>query len=194
MNGTIDPVLAWLLRGGLGLLFALAAWHKIRDATAFRAVLADYRLLPRAVVSPAAFALPAVEAGVAAGLFVPRLAHAAALAGAALLALYGGAMTINLVRGRRHIDCGCGGPAGRRALGFPLIARNALLATAAFASTLPVSERPLFWVDGFTLAAGLAASALLYAALDGLLAHAPRVALLRLVRHDHASAEEAARA
>jgi hypothetical protein len=194
MNGAIDPALAWLLRGGLAALFVAAAVHKLRDPAAFRAVLADYELLPRALVLPAALLLPAVEGGIAIGFFIPLLAPSVALAATGLLALYGTAMAINLARGRRHIDCGCTGPAGRQALGLALIVRNAVLAAAALASALPISPRPLVWVDGVTIPAGLAVLALLYAALDGLLAHAPRVAVLRLVRHGHGPVEGAARA
>jgi hypothetical protein len=197
MNGTVDPALAWLLRGGLATLFASAAAHKLRDLASFRTALADYELLPRAGVALAALLLPAVEAGTAVGLCIPAFAPWAGLTAAALLALYGGAMAINLARGRRHIDCGCAGPARRRALGAALVWRNGALAVAALASALPAAPRPLLWVDGLTIGAGLAVLALLYAALDGLLAEAPRLALLRLRHHGGDSrlpVEEASRA
>lgn len=179
MNPALDPALGWLLRGALAALFATAAVHKLCDLAAFRAALADYQLLPGAVLPAFAFLLPAVEVGVAFGFCVPAFAPCAAIAAAALLALYGWAMAINLTRGRRHIDCGCAGPAGRQAIGAPLIVRNAVLAAVALVSALPAAPRTLAWVDGVTIAAGVAVLALLYAAFDGLLAHAPRIALLR---------------
>ena len=49
------------------------------------------------------------EALVIVGLIVPATRPAAAMLAFALLAIYGVAIAINLVRGNRRIDCGCGG-------------------------------------------------------------------------------------
>lgn len=173
---TLDPVFSWLLRLGVALLFAAAAGHKLRDLEAFRAALGDYRLLPARATSLAAFALIALELACAGGLVVsPR----GGLAAAALLALYTAAIGANLARGRREIDCGCFGPAARQPLSWGLVARNAGLIALALIAALPVAPRPLVWLDLTTIAAGLALAALLYAASNTLLAHAPRLRALR---------------
>ena len=44
-----------------------------------------------------------------------------------LLALYAGAMAVNLARGRRDLDCGCAGPGVRRPVGEGLLIRNGAL-------------------------------------------------------------------
>jgi hypothetical protein len=175
----MDPVFDSTLRAALALLFLVAAAHKLRDLGRFRATLADYRVLPGGLVAPAAALVVAAELGVATALAVPA-GRALGFAGAAgLLAVYAAAIAVNLVRGRRHIDCGCTGPAARRRISGWLVARNAVLALVALAGLLPVVPRPLVWVDALTVAAATATLAALYAAADRLLALAPDLAALR---------------
>jgi len=173
----MDPVLDLTFRAALALLFAVAALHKVRDPRGFTATLADYRLLPEGIAGAAGMVLVGAELAVVAALVIDRRAG---LAGAAaLLVLYGGAMAVNLARGRRHIDCGCAGPAARRSIGGPLVARNAILATLALAALLPVVPRQLLWIDGITIAAATVALAACWAAMDRLLALGPGLARMR---------------
>lgn len=171
MSG-LDPAVAWLLRGALGVLFAAAALHKWRDAAGFRATLADYRLLPAAAVAPAAGAIAALEAGLALALWVPVTAPAAAGAAAAVLAAYAAAIGVNLLRGRRHVACGCLGPAAEQPLHAGLVVRNGVLVAAALLAALPVGARPLAALDVATVLLGVATLCFLYLAADGLLASA----------------------
>jgi Methylamine utilisation protein MauE len=175
----MDPVIDAALRTGLSVLFLAAAVHKLRDLARFRATLVEYHLLPPRLVPCGAIALVAAELGLAVTLVAPPLRTASLAAAAGLLLIYGGAMAVNLARGRRHIDCGCAGPAARRPISGGLVARNAVLAAAAFGGLLPVSPRPLFWVDAVTVLGATATLATLYAALDRLLALAPTRAMLR---------------
>jgi hypothetical protein len=176
---SVDPAIHVALRLGLALLFLDASLHKLRDFAAFRAALAGYALVPRWGVAAAATGLVGFELGVAAALVVPAAGGAPALAAAALLALYAGAIGVNLARGRRDIACGCAGPASRRPLGAGLVVRNLALAGLALAAALPSGARPLHPVDVATVAGLAAAGALLYAAADRALALAPPLAALR---------------
>ena len=84
--------------------------------------------------------------------------------------LYGGAIAVNLVRGRRHVACGCLGPAAEQPLHAGLLVRNTLLVVAAVAAAMPVTARPLSGLDGFTVVVAVATLALLYLGADGLMA------------------------
>jgi len=174
----LDPALQLALRGALAALLGAAAVHKMRNPAAFRAALADYRVLPARAVPAVAAALPGVELLMAALLLTPAGAPAALAAGG-LLSLYTAGIAWNLARGRRDVDCGCFGPARRRPLSGGLVARNALLVAASALASGPRAPRALVWLDGVTIAAGVAVLALLYAAIDGALAHAPRSRALR---------------
>jgi hypothetical protein len=98
---------------------------------------------------------------VAISLLLP-LYRWAALGAVALLVLYSVAIAINLVRGRREIDCGCFGPAARVPLSGGLVARNALLIGAAALVSLPVGARPLVWVDAFSVIVVVAVTTILW--------------------------------
>lgn len=157
----LDPLLSWLLRCALALLFATAAVHKLRDPRDFRTTLADYEILPPAFVGLGVGALVAAESVVAMMLLLIGGATAG-LASLALLALYSFAIGLNLLRGRRQIDCGCLGPAFRQPLSAGLILRNAILGLGAAAAALPVSARSLHAIDAVSLGFGLVTLVLLF--------------------------------
>jgi hypothetical protein len=175
----VDPVAVLTLRLSLALLFAAAAVHKLRDRRGFRRTLRRYRILPAALVGPAAALLTASEIMVAATLPFWRVA---ALGAAAILALYAAAMALNLARGRRDLDCGCMGPAKSTPVSGALVARNLALAAAALASALPPATRPLAWVDALTITAATATAAACWLACERMLALAPAAARLRGAR------------
>jgi hypothetical protein len=172
---TIDPALDLALRAALSLLLLGAAIHKLRDLRTFRATLAEYRLLPVAAVSAGAAGVAGAEVLLAVGLHVaPR----EALVGtAALLIVYAGAIAINLARGRRDLDCGCGGP--RRTISGKLVARNTMLAALAVVGLLPPSPRPITWLDAITIVAATVFAAATYATVDRMIADAPALARVR---------------
>jgi hypothetical protein len=165
----IDPALHAVLRGALALLLAGAAAHKLRDLHAFRVALGDYQLVPWALTGLVAPALVAAEASAAALLLSPAARPWGFAAAAALLALYSAAIAVNLLRGRRDIDCGCFGPAVHVGLGGGLLARNAGLLAAAGAGFLPVVPRPLGALDAATIAGALAFLGFAHAAAARLL-------------------------
>jgi hypothetical protein len=111
----------------MALVFMTAAIGKIRHRLAFQGVAANYRLLPGIVVPAFAWLLPPAEAAVAGGLLFIRAPWPEAGA-AALLLLFAAAMAINLLRGRRNIDCGCFQSALKQTLKWTLVARNLGLA------------------------------------------------------------------
>ena len=87
-------------------VFGHALSHKIRSWTRFCASMAAYQLLPGVAVKAAAGILIGLELMVVCLLLV--YSTVGLLAGATLLMIYGGAMAINMLRGRTVIDCGCG--------------------------------------------------------------------------------------
>lgn len=90
----------------LGVVFILAGWAKLGHASEFALVLANYKLLPRAVELPLALGVPGLEltTGLALllGVFV-RLAAACALV---MSIGFAALVTSALARGL-NIECGC---------------------------------------------------------------------------------------
>ncbi len=170
----IDPLLSWLLRLSLALLFATAAWQKLRAPAVFREQLRDYRLLPAGALGPVSALIVIAELGIATALSWPAGATGAAFAAAALLCVYAAAIGINLARGRREIDCGCGGPASGAPISGGLVLRNLALAACALLAAVPPAGRPLVALDWTVLALSLVTVTLLFASANILLANAAR--------------------
>lgn len=177
----LDPMIAWVIRGALALIFAQAAWHKGRDLDAAAQIVADYRVSPVAWAHFHASATLLAEAAVSVGLVAfgfaaisgalpPSVGLVFPLAAIGLLSLYSIAIGVNLARGRRDIDCGCMGPAGASPrIGPWLLYRNGVLAIGAGAlAVMPSTPREFYWLDGVTFVAGLAAFACVWVAIHTL--------------------------
>jgi len=180
----LDPAVGTLIDLGGAALLASAAIHKLGDFDRFATVFAAYRISPARGSRGVAALVPAVELAIAFALPWPRTHRAAALCAGALLALYGVAIALNLARGRRDLDCGCGGPRDRRRIAPWMVWRNALVAAwLVAAAVLPWSSRPLAAVDGLTLGGGLFAMTVLYRTLDRLMGEiAPKGFAMRGIR------------
>jgi uncharacterized membrane protein YphA (DoxX/SURF4 family) len=156
LSGQIIQIAGFAASIFAGLVFLVAGIDKLRHRALLPGVIANYRLLPAALVSPAAWLLPIAELLVAIALLVGSrpLAPAAAIL---LLLVFAAAMAINIGRGRRHIDCGCGHAGLRQTLGWPMVLRN--LGMAAALSIRIVAPAPLGMAD---IAVGVAAGAMLF--------------------------------
>jgi len=170
-----DPLLQSTLRASLAALFASAALHKARDFPLFRETLRVYQVMPDVLVPLAAGMTLGAEVVVAVGVLVPSGFPHAVLGAIMLLAIYSAAIAVNLARGRRTIDCGCGGPGARQPISEWLLARNLGLVVAALVLFSPVRDRPWFWLDWFTLACAVAVFALAWDAGHRLLAEWERL-------------------
>lgn len=163
----LDPLAASIVSISFGLMFLLASVHKLTAFGRFRAVVAEFRVMPEILVPIAALLLPLLEIvlGIA-WLFLADM-RPAALVTLVLLALYTSVIAFNLLRGRVHIRCGCGfgKPAGGdESLTWGLVIRNACLLLAAIAATLPVSPRVTGLLDHAVLVVALAAVILIFTA------------------------------
>jgi len=174
----LDPLVLAVISIGFGLLFLLAAVHKLTGLQRFRAVLADYRVMPPVAAPLFAIALPVVEIVVGLSWLFSGRHSSVALATVGLLVLYTAAIALNLLRGRVHISCGCGfGKAGEGddALSWGLVLRNLTLVAAALASLAPQASREMRVFDYFTLVVALLVIALLFAAANQLIRNAAAI-------------------
>ena len=180
---SVDLVLRSIVEFGLGLLFLSSGMQKLRHPRVFRSALSEYRLLPGFLVSWVAALVVVAELVAGFGVFVPDARAYAILAIAVLLLVYTMAIGINLLRGRRDIDCGCGGPARRQTLSSWLVVRNLTLMVLALGCLLPAADRVLQWMDFVTIGFGVVAFLLLYAMVNSLAANQPKLQQLRTPGH-----------
>ncbi|CAA0082237.1 Methylamine utilization protein MauE [BD1-7 clade bacterium] len=128
------------------LLFLRAASHKALDFLQFQGFVVDYRLLPQPLVVPISASLVVVEIAIVVMLVSGFYWREALFLAASLLLLYGIAIGWNVRRGRRQIECGCGGPPQQ--LSYRLVARNLCLALLVL---VPVATLDTDTASGFLL-------------------------------------------
>lgn len=124
-----------------GLMFVAGGVAKLARLDRFREAVSGYRLLPAPAEPAAALALPVAELAAGLALLLPGWA-AGPLAGAALFALFAGAIAINLLRGRHDVDCGCNPGAPPQPITWRLVLRNLALAALLIACLLPTAPAP----------------------------------------------------
>jgi hypothetical protein len=140
-------------RTGGGLVFMLAAIQKAAHWRILPGVIANYRLLPRWMNWPVAALLPPAEVILGIALLSAQLRPWPEMAAIAMLLLFAAAMTINIRRGRDHIDCGCGETFLRQTLSWALVTRNAVLVALLVPSLVP-TERMSMSLAFSSIAAG----------------------------------------
>lgn len=175
----LDPTLPHMCAALLAMVFLVGAWQKLRDMATLEMAIEQYRLLPASTASAAGWGLVAAE--VTAGVLLLPLAtrQIGVVMAVLLLLLVTSAVAINLLRGRRAIDCGCGGPEGNQHLSWGLVLRNGLLGLAAMVVASAPTSRELVWLDGLTVLAGALALYGVYAAANQLMGNHPKLLKLK---------------
>ena len=173
----LSVVIALLLLG-FSYMFVVGGLAKYRTPLHFEQVLADYAILPASLNKLVAKVLPIIEIAVGLALLISPARELALIGAAALLLTYTGAMTINLIRGRRDIDCGCSGPGQEQLLSGWLLLRNGGLLSLLLMVSL-VGATPNLGVGGWLLAlTGTTLGILLYQALTQLQANHQHIQLI----------------
>ena len=168
-NLTFDPALNLIAALVLSYVFVLAGLHKCRAPAAFAATLANYRILPEGLARQGVYLVPVAEIMTGVALLIPATVQLAALSAGGLLCVYIAAIGINLLRGRRNIDCGCGGPAQKQTISEWMIVRNGLLLVLAFIAGSRVEPRALLWFDWLTIILATVMGCLFYNIINRLL-------------------------
>lgn len=168
----IDPVVMIALSLMLSFVVVDAGLHKLRNPLHYAAVIDDYRVLPRGSGSVAVWIAGAVEMGAGIAILLPSLNRAGLALTGLLLMVYFAVMALNLLRGRREIDCGCGAPERAQDLSAGLLVRNAALALAALMSSVaqPLA-RGIGWFDWLVAIAAALAAILIYLSASLLLSN-----------------------
>lgn len=172
-----DPVTAAVAGIVPSVVFLAGGWQKLHDPQVFAAALENYQLLPSALVPAVATVLPLLELGCGVLLLFPDCAPLSVALLMLLMALVSGAVAINLLNGRAHIDCGCGGVSAQP-LSWALLARNAGL-MAMLGLAWAGGGRAMLASDYLTAAAAALALLGLYVCVNQLMANAPAAAASR---------------
>jgi hypothetical protein len=158
----LDTVFMWIISLCMAQLLGVAAWHKFNHMAEFKLVLNGYKILPFTWVSPASRLLMMLESLTAVALLLPGTRLMGALLAASLMLIYGGAMAINLLRGRRLLDCGCHLNSQKQPISWQAVVRNLMFTGTMLLLLLPQSTRVLNFLDGVLIIFGVAIASLIY--------------------------------
>jgi uncharacterized membrane protein YphA (DoxX/SURF4 family) len=143
----LDPVFIITCSLILSYIFVVASFHKWQNLEEFTETLRNYRLLPEASLGLFSYAIPGLELCCGLALLVPQSASVAAILAGALLLMYIFAIGLNLLKGRRSIDCGCGGVDQKQAISEWLIVRNSVLLFFSYCVIAATQAREALWLD-----------------------------------------------
>jgi len=182
----MDPVFTIIISICMSLMFGIAAVHKLKAVAVFRATMDEYQLVPLMLSGVVAVLLILAELLAAILVLVATVRTTGLVIMAVLLLIYTAGISINLLRGRRDIDCGCSGPASRHELSgwlvlrnLVLVLRNLVLLSLVLLAATPLTQRPLNWLDVVVVLFSVMVASGLYMGMNQLLAQAPRLAALR---------------
>ena len=159
-------------------LFAQSGWQKIAAPAYYAEVINNYRVGSFTGTVGGAISIGLFELLIAGSLLTGFQASFAAMAAAFMLLAYGAAIGLNLRRGRREIDCGCGtGRSGEGISAWHIWRNLGFVVLLAFGSAQSSAAAS----GGKILLAAAAASLLfvIYHAAGELISNQPRLAELR---------------
>ena len=113
-----------ILRYGLAALFLFSSINKIRDQRGFYNIVRSYRLLPAFAIKPFSFLLPWVELLLSILLVVGWNTKPVGWITGALYGAFTVALSVNLIRGRKDLDCGCFGAKEKHKITIGLVFRD----------------------------------------------------------------------
>ena len=173
----LDPLLFQLIAVSFCLLLVAAGLHKLADRLRFQGILTAYQVLPAFLLAPLSLLIPLLEIVLGLSWAIGWQTGLVSMATASLFAVYGTAMSVNLMRGRSYIDCGCGLSSAKahsednsvQQLSVWLVSRNILLIGFALAAGASMNARSFAVLDYFSLIAATLALVFIYGAFHQLL-------------------------
>jgi|GEM_PF-983826 len=124
-----EPQIAFIIRIVVGLILLAASIAKLSDYRKFIDVVRNYRLLPECLTRLVALLLPVLEFTIGTALLFGLIMPYPAFAATVFFLLFASAVAINILRGRRDIECGCFRPQQEHHLTWGIVVRNIILAS-----------------------------------------------------------------
>ena len=140
MNAGTKPLLL-LARLGLAGVLGYAGLSKLADPSGMAETIANYQMLPEALVPFAAVIVPAAEIVVAAALVAGPCVQGGGIVAALMLTAFAVGMAQARLRGI-DLECGCFGAGSESLVSWPKVAMNVGLAALA---AVVAWARPVAW-------------------------------------------------
>jgi len=109
-------------------MFLSAGMSKLRHQDYSQQALEAYQLAPKFLTGFLSRSLASAELLLVPALILPLSQSMAVYAAVLLLLVYAMAIAINLLRGRKRLDCGCNGPDSKQSISWWMVLRNLFMA------------------------------------------------------------------
>lgn len=126
------------IRVFVGLLLLLGVKHKSSRRSEFVAIVRDYQLMPDRMAAIVAHGIVAAEGAIGVALLIWPSSLPAGIAASSLFAVFAIAVTLNLLRGRRDLMCGCDNDG---AISWAVVLRNIILGCVVLGGAWYGAER-----------------------------------------------------
>lgn len=119
--------LTLFIKISLAVIFISSGLSKIRSIESHHFLVESYEIVPKNLVKVFSYLNISIELFTGAILFLGLYHILSTVLTLILLSMYIAAISINLLRGRKSISCGCGGVLGNHQLSLNLVIRNIIL-------------------------------------------------------------------
>ncbi|WP_197255889.1 MauE/DoxX family redox-associated membrane protein [Paenibacillus dendritiformis] len=119
--------LVFMFQSLVAFLFLSTFLHKARNYRDHIRIMNAYQMVPTRFIVPSFIVFAAAELAIGLSTFLNGSTVYHAVSICSLLSIYTIAIGFNLMRGHRHIQCGCGGILENEQLHWGLVLRNLLL-------------------------------------------------------------------
>lgn len=119
--------LVFMFHNVLAFLFLSTFLHKTMNYREHIRIINAYHMVPARFIVPSVILFAAAELAIGLSIFLYGITLYHVVSIGSLLSIYTFAIGFNLMRGHRHINCGCGGILENEQLNWGLVLRNLLL-------------------------------------------------------------------
>ena len=126
------PLTFLFLRVIIGIVFLISSIGKIIDHKKFIQIVINYEILSPSLSLLYGFFLPYIELIIAIMIILGLFVDAAGYVGILMILSFIYAVSVNVVRGRKNLDCGCFGKFLERKLGLPTLLDDIVILLLSF--------------------------------------------------------------
>ena len=155
----------------LALLLLASGLHKARDWERIHGVITAYQVVPVVLERTMLWLVIGVEIATGAGLALGVKSRIPSFGAAIVFAAYFAVIALNLLRGRRGVDCGCSFSRRTTPLSGLHLVRGALLLMLAVVGASVELKTTIGWPNALQIAAAVVCLALIYLSADTLLGY-----------------------
>lgn len=119
--------LMYIVRLIIGFIFLSSAIDKVKNSESHALTISKYKIIPSKLTRRFSLILGYCEFTLGVCLMTGVFQLQSMLIALTMLTVFNSAITLNLIKGNKNINCGCGGILGERKISWLLVLRNTVI-------------------------------------------------------------------